>query len=425
MRESLLRRYARALWPFLFLWIGFALRLSWGRDIEFKGDEAWTFARVTHLGTAGGWSWVGMPSSVGTVNPGMSLWIFLLLGKVFGTRTPVELARAVQLLNCLALVLFLGVCLWVVPKSRRPVWLGAFSLAAVNPICVLLQRKIWPQSVLPFFVVACLWAWLRRDTRTGAFFWGLLGALLGQFHMAGFFFAFALWAWTLFFGRAAPGPRPRWRYWLGGSVTGALSLLPWLSYVLARPGASAGIMNPGRWLELRFWIHWVETAFGVNLSYSLGHDFRDFLQYPLIGGHATFLAGVAEGLLWLALAGFVCLRAATWLRRRKEWRSLLAGSGSEAGLLVGAGLFGMGAILTLPGIDLYVHYLMAVLPVPFLWLSSGLLELGARGRRILVGVVACQLVLSACFLGYIHVNGGSPHGDYGTAYSRQGSRIRN
>ena len=107
--------------------------------------------------------------------------------------------------------------------SARDTWLWAVALASVNPLAVLFQRKIWAQSVLPIFCVLLIAAWMRRSTRWGAFCWGLLGALLGQVHMSGFFFAAALCAWTCAGSRlrAVEGQATgvRWAWWTAGSRT--------------------------------------------------------------------------------------------------------------------------------------------------------------------------------------------------------------
>src|SRR5262249_45948499 len=175
---------------------GAVLRLVWGADIEYKADEAWTFRRTQEGGRTEPFPGLGNPTSPGFRNRGLSVWIFLALGKLFAATDPVSLARAVQGLNITALLLLVGFILCFVPRGEREPWLWAAALAAVNPLAVLCQRKIWPPSVLPLFTVLLLAAWWRRERRGAALLWGLLGACLGQVHMAGFFFAagFAAWA---------------------------------------------------------------------------------------------------------------------------------------------------------------------------------------------------------------------------------------
>ena len=75
------------------------------------------------------------------------------------------------------------------PIGQREPWLWALSLSAVSPLAMLSQRKIWAQSMLPIFCALFLIGWLRRNRYSGACLWGFIGAILGQIHMSGFFFA--------------------------------------------------------------------------------------------------------------------------------------------------------------------------------------------------------------------------------------------
>src|SRR5882724_4195267 len=84
----------------LALALGIVLRLAWGTDIEWKGDEIWTFTQAHALCAGAPWPAIGMPTSLGSPNPGMSLWVFVPLACV--TETPTGLAQAVALTNCAA-----------------------------------------------------------------------------------------------------------------------------------------------------------------------------------------------------------------------------------------------------------------------------------------------------------------------------------
>ena len=277
----------RGAWPVALagaVLLGAALRLVWVSDIEYKGDEVWTFERTQHVGRTEPLPWLGMPSSALLRNPGMSLWVFVILARVFGVQDPHAPARAVQLLSIAAILVLLAFALrWVPPEEREP-WLWAVALVAVNPLVVLFHRKIWPPSVLPIFSLAMLAGWWRRDSLWGAFLWGLVGMWLGQIHVSGFFFAAGFLAWALLFAQR----RVSWPSWLAGSCLGALPMLPWLYYLATAYGQrSATALDPTRWLELRFWIRWVTEPVGLSLEYSLGGHFRDFLGYPLGHGRPT------------------------------------------------------------------------------------------------------------------------------------------
>ena len=43
-------------------------------------------------------------------------------------------------------------------------------------------------------------------------------------------------------------------------------------------------------------------------------------------------------------------------------------------------------------------------------------------RRVLLGVVIAQALMSYAFLSYIHQKGGTVRGEYGLSYARQGNR---
>src|SRR5690606_19990206 len=133
--------------------IGAFLRLVWPEHIHYLGDEAWTFRHVKE----GALDPLGMPSSRGLRNPGMSLWVFVALGKIGSVTTPAGLTRAVAVLALLAHALALVVPLRLVDDERdRRAWLFAVILSLTNPILVFLERKIWAQSVLPIFMVGII-----------------------------------------------------------------------------------------------------------------------------------------------------------------------------------------------------------------------------------------------------------------------------
>ena len=173
------------------LLLGAGLRLIWVQDMEYKLDEAWTFDRARAVGETERFPWVGMLSSVEIRHPGMSIWVFLYLGKLSGTDDPTQLARACQLVNIAAILLLVVFALRAVPRAERESWLWATALVCLNPLAVLMHRKIWPPSILPLFTMMLLVCWWYRDRRWGALAWGLAGAILGQIHPAGFFFAAA------------------------------------------------------------------------------------------------------------------------------------------------------------------------------------------------------------------------------------------
>ncbi|HZT83013.1 MAG TPA: hypothetical protein VFA26_22475 [Gemmataceae bacterium] len=400
---------------------GAALRLLWAEDMEYKREEAWTFERTQRVGRAEPFPWVGMPNSVQVPHPGLSLWVFLGLERLFPAREPTDLARAVQLLNVAALGLLVLFAFRVVPRGEREPWLWAAALLAVNPLAVLFHRKIWPPSVLPVFTLLVLLGWWYRPRRWGAALWGLAGALIGQVNPAGFFLAAGFAAWALLFDRR----RVAWRWWLAGSAVGALALVPWLASV----GAAAW-QRPGearRWthvVEGKFWARWATEPFGVSLQYALGQDFPDFLASPHLAGRPTYLVGLLHAVL-AAVALAILARAGRHLwRQRRRWADLLIGRGSATAFTQSAALWGFGLLFTASGLPVHRHYMVILFPLAFLWVAR--LALGGEGapaprlgRPLLLTLCLAQLLISAGFLGYVHANPRPLRGDYGLPYRAQ------
>jgi hypothetical protein len=400
---------------------GAALRLVWVDDMEYKGDEQWTF-KQTQEALAGEPPRFGMSTSLGFVNPPLSLWVFAAPAVVFKIRDPLVLVRVVHVGSVAAILLLLWFAWWMVPPGEVEPWLWGTALASVNPFVVMFGRKIWAQSMLPLFLVLMLIGWWRRERWYGAFLWGLCGALIGQIHLAAFlsFGGFLLWA-GLFDRRGA-----RW-WWCGaGIVVGMLPMLPWINYVFIEQHMQIGqAIDPRRLLDFDFWRYWMTEPMGVGLQYSLGDYYPRFLGYPLIGGHRTWLVllvQVVSGATGLA----ICLRG-VW-RRLVNGRlsDLVPGRATPTSFTLGAAFWGFGLMLSLPGVPIHRFYLIAAFPLTFVWLAwLALPEPGSDNRsltldrRLLLTLVCAELLLTMLFLFYIHVNGGARGEDYGVVYRLQ------
>ncbi len=185
---------------------GGMLRWIWIEDMEWKKDERWSYQMSQELGRTRPWSFVGMDTSVGFPNPGLSVWIFVPIGRV--ASTPTSMARAIAVLNMLGLIGFAAVVRVYLPARAREPWLWGLALQAVSPFAIRMSRKIWPPSILtPFLLV--LWVSHRfRLARWGAFTWGLVGALIGQVHLSGWFVA-RDWSWARWSPSGGAGCRDR------------------------------------------------------------------------------------------------------------------------------------------------------------------------------------------------------------------------
>jgi hypothetical protein len=410
---------------------GTALRLIWLGDIEYKGDERLFFLLTQPAGVTEPLPTLGPPGSVGLRAPGMHSWVMLLLGYLFAVRTPLDLARAVQVLNVAALVALVVFAFRMIRLKEREPWLWAAALASVNPYLVLLHRKIWPPATLALFCLLPLAGWFRRDKKFGAFLWGLGGLLVGQVHVAALFYMAGLAVWTFaaergFGRRERPAVKTAWPFWIAGSLVGTLPLVPWLLYMAH---ISAQVPRPPLWqklIALRFWGYWGTDALGLHAWYNLGRPlFRDFLGYPLVGGRPTYLVGALHALLAVAGAAMLVAALIAFLRRRRSSGSNRVKNGEserdETGLALRGALWGGGAVMTVLAPTIYRHYLLITFPFEWVWLARLARDgLGThRARMALLTVWIAQLALSMCLLYFLHVNGGAPTGDYGVAYDRQ------
>jgi hypothetical protein len=409
-------------WPLALaacLLAGVALRLVWAEDMEYKSDERWTFEQTQLAGQTNTIPLHGMRASVGCDNPGMSVWVFVALAWLCRADDPVTLVRAVQLLNVAAVVLQVVFARWFVPAGQREPWYWSAALLAVNPLAVLFHRKIWPPSVLPVFIVLLLMCWSRRERRGAALGWGLIGALVGQVHMAGFHFAAAFALWTRLFGRQGVA----WRSWFAGSALGALPLVPWLAHLASTQGQRpATKLKWGHLFEAKFWLHWCQEPFGFGIDYPLGDDFGDFLTQPTWQGHSTWLMAALHVSAGLA-AVYIAIRA---MRRPKPpgARRWFADE-SLNGLAQNSGLLGYGLLLTLSLVSIHRHYQIIALPLEMLWLARLTLGEGVAtsrqrgtGRAILAALCLMQFTISAGFLCYVHAKQ-RIDGEYGTVYQAQ------
>jgi hypothetical protein len=384
--------------------------------MEWKEDEYYNYI-VPHLIATGAkpWPWVGMNSGVYIANPGMSIWTFAVAAKIAlffslpATDYPLALATVVRLIALLGCALILPIAIFFKNEKEREPWLWAFAFSMVNPFLIYFHRKLWPQAFLPLFCSLTLMGWYKKDKRLGAFSWGFWGALVGQVHMAGFFSSAALVLGALLFERR----KTRWPMWFAGSILGALPLLPWLYHLVTHPTGQPLSSGLSELYQLKFWVFWVTDAFGLHLGNPLGlhlggsilGQISDFARYPLIEGHATWICGAAHltafGAGLLILIGNVVKKKAPCELAEKSL------------------FFGFGALITATLVNIRRYYLAASFPFEALWLSR--LALTGRwnenqGRHLLFLLWFAQLLISALFVGYIHVNQGSVRGDYGDAY---------
>ncbi len=392
--------------------IGSGLRLLWAADMEWKGDEIWMYETARRVADGQQpWPLLGMTSSTGLQNPGLSAWCFILLAYL--AETPIALVRWVQGLNIAVLWGLFGFFYWQLQgQLERSTWLWGITLAAVSPIAILFSRKLWTTDLLPLFCAAIIIAHWYRHRRWGAFGWGLVGALIGQLHMSGFFLAAALWLWTVYTDwRHHPLFRVRWLSWLVGTLLGLIPFIPWVAYAVNTPNHAArswvGLLVP------KYFVHWVTTSLGVNLSYSLGsHFWADFLPQPTVLGWPTYGVAIVHGLvIVLGLWGM-----GRWLKSfRHPTQSLFSPVAAPLGFYLRAIGLMTGVMFTLFAINVPVHYVFVAFPMMYVWLAS----VFAEHRKVWLAILGCQLVIAIAFLTLIHTTGGFADADYGVVYRLQ------
>lgn len=388
----------------LFLIIGSLLRLVWPSDMEWKADEIWMFENSRATAAGAPWPMLGMRSSVGIMNPGMSIWLFILMAHL--AQTPLGMVILVQVLNVLALWGLYYFILARIPEEKRDPWLWGLILVSVSPLPILFSRKIWACDLLPVFSLLVLIGHWCRKTAWGSFLWGLAGTLIGQIHLSGFFLAFSFFGWTL----ARDRKSPRWVPWLLGSAIGGIGLLPWLRESLNyRPTG----FNFTELLTLKFFTQWIAIALGVDLQFSMHSAFwSKFLREPVIYGVPTYLIGIAH--VFLLVVGLKIVLQWFQHKSRLAYRTNLENF-PQIRFYLQATLFGVGVLMTLSGIRVYAQYLIVLFPFLHLWLAMKLY--GQKGT--LLAVTLAQIFISVVFLIYVHQNGGVPEGDYGTAFRGQ------
>jgi hypothetical protein len=428
----------------LALFYGGYLRLLWIEDMEWKQDEQWSYRMSQEIGRVRPWPLVGMPTSLKIANPGLSVWVFVAIGRV--ASSPTSMARAIALLNILGLCAFAATVRGCLPSAEREPWLWGVALEAVNPFAIRISRKIWAQSVLTPWVWF-LWISHRyRGTRWGALTWGLAGALIGQVHLSGWFVAAGLAIGTAVAEWRGCLPRARtWLWWLFGSVLGFLSALPWAlglrSLPLSVPFASSDITIASRVSACLYGLAATSTGAIPFSALGLGFDTYNYEKSPIISGISTHIPDGLSRFIFLLITGTVLLRligdvlvpglrwtgrtiASAAARRADSHKSELGapcraeGESPSTGVYLWSMIAIPCALFTFTISAFFSHYFFVMCPLIFVLLTVCMLP----WRRAVLAVVIAQALLSLTFLTYIHQTGGTLNGDYGLTYARQGNR---
>ena len=398
---------------------GVVFRLFYPGAIEFHGDEKFSYDHLMAVLNGGPWPSLGMTMSIGGPNPGMSVWIFIIIGMIGHATTPVGLAECVQVLNIIALLGFVGFVIRAIPREQREPWLWGAALWAVNPIAIIYERKIWPPSTLPAFVVVMLAGWWYRRTWFGSFAFAAIAILGGQIHPTSAFLGVAILAWTVFKER---GGSFRWTGLVAGAVIGFLPAIYWVSAYLASRNALHRLRPPSP----EFYGRWLTTPFGYGPDHILGPvEFPRFLGWPEVNGGPTYLVLAVYVAIIVAALAILIPVARRALANPPTLRWYIVGD-TPAGLLVRAALIGFGLILTVLsalGGGLYAHYMIVVTPLMTLWVAlaatyadGGVLR--DSGRRLLTALCLLDAAVVLLMFSYIHTIG-DIHGEFGPSWEWQ------
>jgi hypothetical protein len=377
---------------------GGALRLAAPHEFEFKADEARMVDLVRTARTTGELSWLGMATSQGVRNPGMSVWPFVALSYVFGADA-FGLTQSVRVLSVLALIAAAAFGWWRLRGGDQQIWLAGVLLAAVNPIDIVLQRKLWAQSILPIFALLMLWLWMdRKRSWQHAAGLGAVAAVIAQIHPSGMFVVAALLAGALWDTERG---KVRWTAAALGFAALAWPLYFWVGHVIemasgAAPGGSLP-MSPKIWLlnvvSFRYVHLLLSNVAGIAMQHSLGSHFAAFVAHPIV-----FVAH-------LALIAMTLFALGRWLLRRCPMPV------TELKPLLVWGLLGTGILMTAAGVFVQRHYYLGLFPLPHV--AFALVLRGDTSWMPVYVVAALQLVVSAAFLTFIHANGGAPGAGFG------------
>lgn len=180
--------------------------------------------------------------------------------------------------------------------------------------------------------------------------------------------------------------------------------------------------------QLKYWTFWFTDPLGLHLGNPVGllrgesnwAQISDFVRYPLVSGHATYLVGLAHFVALAAAVGIFLkggLQLRNYFKRRKpQWVPLLTGAGSSTAFLQNSAFLGCGLLLTLTGVVIRRYYMTVTFPLEFIFLIRMASPKSRSGQQLLLALWIAQLIMSAGFVNYIHVNNGSTYGDYGEAY---------
>lgn len=387
-----------------------ALRMGWPGLTEFKADEARLLALALEMAGGEHFALRGISSSVGFPNFPMSVWLYALPLLVWPHVYAATLFTG--FLNSLAVL----ACWWFTRRYwGREAALAAALLFAVAPWAVIFSRKIWAQNLLPLFVMGWVsggaLAFVEKRPRFVALHLLCL-AVAVQTHLAAVALAPATLCLLLFFRR-----RLSWRWLLAGGTLAALTAVPFAVYLWQQGVSPITAWPAGGSVERT-----VNFA-SFHYLWLLGSG-RDIHSLAGPAAYTEFLA-LAPNTAWIHWFWAVLTIGGTVYLGRRAWQQR-GHSGAEAGLLVVVWLLAPPLFFVYQGTPLFIHYLIATLPAPYVAAGVLFAALLRRARRAtaaggivtaaawtaLAGTAVLQVVATALLLSF--VAGRATPGGFGT-----------
>jgi len=206
--------------------VGTVLRLIYFDQIEF-GMDGVTAILTTRFWLTHGVPLYGQMSGANVMMP--PGFIFLLYPLVRITAAPLAICLYISIFNIAAIPLLyrLGV---EIGRPRAGLWASAFM--AVHPWLISYSRMIWPQCMLPFFILLLMLVLAICSLRPGSriIFWcGPLVSLIWQIHYSAYCILIFFLAWFVI---SAYKKRIRWLWALGGFLAGFVIFFPHLYFLV-------------------------------------------------------------------------------------------------------------------------------------------------------------------------------------------------
>lgn len=370
--------------------------------MEWKADEKLMYDLATDALKQGVLPIIGMPSGGGLPNAGFSVWPFAFFRLI--TNSPVIMMLLVAISNVLALFIFMACVKKLELKNKQNFYFGLLSFG-VSLMPVLFSRKLWAQDLIPIFIASMWYLFLIRKHWWALILMGVVGALVGQLHLSGFYYFAGLMLAAILYKKV------KFKQLLItgiGFVLGMLPAIEWMRSLFEIKDSVAGLHH---FLKFEFWMHAILDPLGINAQYSFGSNLIEFVKFNInnnIG--ATFLPAVVAMVI---VSIFITSLIQTIAKKRE-----LISENKELKFILTAFILIPGVLLTVSCIPVRSHYLIGALPflgIVFVQLISSL------GEKWVKTFIAFQAIFTLLFLSYVHIKQ-DVGGDYGKVYELSNSR---